>query len=104
VRDETLDQLAAMDEPVGGTPVDHSASDNEPAQPGLFARLFKAETGPGDVEAYLDHPLNFDKSLGLAQVIRGATGLFGELKLAVIDVAFGLLNWFRRRPGPPAPA
>jgi hypothetical protein len=46
VRDETLDQLAAMDEPVGGTPVDHSASDNEPAQPGLFARLFKAETAP----------------------------------------------------------
>jgi len=48
-----------------------------------------AKTGDGSVERYLDHPLNYKKSRGIAQVIRGFTGMFGSLDLAVIDIALG---------------
>ena len=62
-----------------------------------------AETGPGVVEDYLTHPLNFAKSPAVAQVLRGLTGLLavfgvGSLRLAVLDVALGLWQALRRRP------
>lgn len=51
--------------------------------------FLKAKTGSGDVEEYLKHPLNFKHSAGAAQMIRGFTGLFGDLDLAVLDITLG---------------
>lgn len=55
--------------------------------------FLRAKTGDGKIEDYQGHPLNFDGSLGLAQVIRGFTGMFDALDLAVIDVAVGFFRW-----------
>jgi hypothetical protein len=57
---------------------------------GLFASLpdiLRAKTGPGSVEEYLEHPLNFSKNMGLARIIRGSTGILGALDLAIITLA-----------------
>lgn len=55
--------------------------------------LFK-ETGPGEIEEYVTHPFNFSKSMGMAQILRGFTGLLGHsLKLAVLDILLGWWRW-----------
>ena len=57
-----------------------------------IVNIVKMETGDGSIEMYVDHPLNFKKSKGFAQVLRGLTGIIGNLKLAVIDIGLGILN------------
>lgn len=57
----------------------------------------KTKTGPGSVDDYVDHPLNFSESRGVAQVLRGASGLVGSLDLAVIDIVIGAFNTARER-------
>ncbi len=62
------------------------------------------ETGPGEVEDYIQHPLNFGKSAGVAQVLRGLTGLaaaFGvaSLRLALLDIGLGFWRMARRPAG-----
>lgn len=54
--------------------------------------FLRSETGSGSIEDYLEHPLNFDKSRGVAQILRGLTGIAGNLNLAVIDIALGSLQ------------
>lgn len=54
--------------------------------------FLKAETGAGSIEDYIEHPLNFDGSRGIAQILRGATGIAGSLNLAVIDIALGAIQ------------
>ena len=51
--------------------------------------LLKKPTGDGQLEDYLNHPLNVSSSAGLAQVIRGLTGLLGSLDFAVVDIVLG---------------
>lgn len=54
--------------------------------------ILTMETGEGSIEDYIDHPLNYKKNKGMAQVLRGLTGIVGNLKLAVIDIGLGILN------------
>lgn len=63
----------------------------------LFNKILTAETGEGGIENYIDHPMNFMKSKGLAKVLRGFTGIFGSLSLAVIDIALGTLEFSKER-------
>ena len=51
--------------------------------------ILKAKTGPGQVSEYVNHPMNFKHSQGAAQMIRGFTGILGDLDLAVIDITLG---------------
>lgn len=51
-----------------------------------------AKTGEGSINDYIDHPLNFSHTNGMAQMIRGLTGLLGSLDLAIIDILVGLLQ------------
>ena len=57
----------------------------------------KAKTGPGTIESYIDHPLNASRSRGVAQILRGATGLAGDLDLAVIDIGLGLVEVIKEK-------
>jgi hypothetical protein len=59
----------------------------------LFSKILTAETGEGSISDYVDHPMNFKKSEGLAQILRGLTGIIGNLKLAIIDIVFGALRF-----------
>ncbi len=59
--------------------------------------FLQAKTGEGSIEDYIDHPMNVNKSKGLGQVIRGFTGLFGALDLAIIDIVVGLMHFTKER-------
>lgn len=76
-----------------------------PAAP-AWSKLFTAETGPGEIEDYVTHPLNPAHSTGLAQMLRGMTGLFGKsLRLALADIILGGARFvMERRAAAPAPA
>lgn len=54
--------------------------------------FLKAKTGDGAIEDYLQHPLNFDNSRGVAQILRGCTGIAGSLDLAILDIALGTIQ------------
>ena len=51
-----------------------------------------AKTGEGSIADYIDHPLNFNKKEGTAQILRGLTGMFCELDLAIIDIGLGIIR------------
>lgn len=75
-----------------------SAADHQPEAAAVsetisldFGFLMK-KTGPGPVESYLDHPMNPKSSSGMARMLRGFTGIAGDLDLAVIDIALGALE------------
>ena len=60
-------------------------------------------TGSGPVSSYVDHPMNFRNSDGLARMIRGFEGLLGQLDYWPVDVTIGLMQeiweWISRSPG-----
>lgn len=64
---------------------------------GLDLSLLKAKTGEGRIEDYIEHPMNFMQSRGLAQALRGMTGMLGSLDLAIIDIVMGALNFSKER-------
>lgn len=55
--------------------------------------ILTAKTGDGSIEDYVNHPLNFKGSRGMAQMIRGFTGIAGELDYAIIDIALGAFQY-----------
>lgn len=59
-----------------------------------------ADTGDGSIESYQNHALNFNGSLGLAQVIRGATGMLGSLNKAAFDIVFGFMRMQKKPVAP----
>lgn len=65
----------------------------------ILNKVLTAETGEGSVSDYIEHPMNFLKSKGLARVLRGLTGIFGSLSLAIIDIAVGTLEFSKERKG-----
>lgn len=65
----------------------------------MLNKMLTAETGEGAIGDYIEHPMNFLKSKGLARVLRGLTGIFGSLSLAVIDIAVGVLEFSKERKG-----
>ena len=65
--------------------------------PQLDLSWLKAKTGPGTIESYIDHPLNASRSRGVAQILRGATGLAGDLDLAIIDIGLGLVEVIKEK-------
>lgn len=65
----------------------------------LLKRILTSDTGEGNISDYIDHPMNFNKSMGLAQILRGITGIVGNLKLAIIDIGFGVLRFSKEKRG-----
>ncbi len=54
-----------------------------------------ASTGEGSIESYIEHPLNFDKTASTARILRGFTGLCGQLDYALIDILLGIVDKLR---------
>lgn len=51
-----------------------------------------APTGPGPIEDYIDHPLNYDSARSTARILRGLTGFAGNLDYALIDIGLGVIE------------
>ncbi len=63
----------------------------------LLKKLLTAETGSGSLDSYIDHPMNFNGSRSLARILRGLTGLIGNLNLAIIDIGLGVLEFSKEK-------
>lgn len=73
-----------------------AVSDNTSVKSGIdFKRLLLAQTGEGSIEDYIHHPLNISENKNMARILRGLTGMFGELSLAIIDIGVGMLDFFK---------
>lgn len=59
--------------------------------------VLRVKTGAGSISDYMDSPLNFNHSTATAQILRGVTGIAGELDLAVIDITIGVINLITER-------
>jgi hypothetical protein len=101
----TLDDIANNTETVNPNemPTIEPIAVQEPQQSSrmqeILNKIMTAETGDGSVGDYIEHPMNFLKSKGLARVLRGLTGIFGSLSLAIIDIAVGALEFSKERKG-----
>lgn len=56
-----------------------------------------AKTGAGAIEEYIDHPLNFDGEKSTARILRGLTGIAGELDYAIIDIGLGVIEKIKEK-------
>ena len=56
-----------------------------------------APTGAGTIEEYVEHPLNFDRTKSTARILRGLTGICGELNYALIDIGLGVIEKIKER-------
>lgn len=70
-----------------------TTQEKKPEIPSIL-RFLKVKSPDTPLESYKNHPLNFLKSEGLGQVIRGFEGLFGELKYAIVDIVIGGIRLF----------
>lgn len=101
----TLDDIANSDQlqqsipemPIPEMPVQEVQTSGRMQE--IMSKFLTAETGEGAIGDYIEHPLNFAKSKGLARILRGFTGIFGSLSLAVIDIALGALEFSKERKG-----
>ena len=57
--------------------------------------ILKTKTGQGSIDNYIDSPLNFNKSEGVAQILRGFTGFLGSLDYAILDIILGGLKFYK---------
>lgn len=62
-----------------------------------FIDVLLSETGEGSIENYIEHPFNPFESEGLAQTLRGLTGFFGNLELALVDIMVGGFRFFKEK-------
>ncbi|UWG95520.1 hypothetical protein LPY66_11360 [Dehalobacter sp. DCM] len=65
--------------------------------PSIDFSWLRTPTGDGTIEERLEHPLNYSKSRGVAQIIRGAEGFFGSLNLAIVDIVLGILEVMKEK-------
>jgi hypothetical protein len=80
----------------GGSDNVHEYNDNRNV--GFNLGFLKAPTGEGEIENYLRHPLNINSSKSMARIIRGMSGMFGSLDLAIIDIALGAMDYMKPKP------
>jgi len=63
-----------------------------------LADIMTRPTGEGQIEDYLQHPLNLDSTLSSAKIIRGLTGLIGGINYWWTDVIIGIWQkWQEKR-------
>ena len=92
------ERLAAQQaDPTITDAIEEAPQEAPPARPLELPAWLTAKTGDGPISAYIDNPLNFSASPGLAQVIRGLSGMFGAMDYAIIDVVMGSMRWAKER-------
>ena len=69
-----------------------SSNINEEEKNSPIIEFLRTPTGEGSIESHLEHPLNFNKSMAVARIIRGLSGFLGNLNLALVDIFIGVIE------------
>ena len=90
----------------GAAPPELPAAPSPKTSEPWWKRVLTARSPDKPIEAYRQHPWNWDGSEPVGRLIRGMTGILGNLDFAIADVFIGLAQLTFRRPGggPPASA
>ncbi len=64
-----------------------------------FWDIITTKTGQGNLENYIDNPLNYDNTKETGQVLRGLSGFTGDLDLAVVDIIMGIFRKASKKKG-----
>ena len=86
----TVEELLSED---AGEPVEDIEGMQSPAGEGA-PPWYLAPSPETPINEYIDHPMNFLNSEGLAQVIRGMEGMLGTLNYAMVDIGVGALRYY----------
>ena len=77
-------------------------AENLPIKKSFSKKIFDIPTGKGSVEEYDEHPLNFTRTRGMSHILRGVTGILGDLNKAIVDIVVGFCtetyNRFVKKP------
>jgi hypothetical protein len=57
--------------------------------------MLKKETGEGSIASYEHHPLNRNGDNNISQIIRGCTGMLGNLNFAILDIVLGSMGFVK---------
>lgn len=88
------EEVRSIDDVVTGDTIEETEVVQEESKGfSISFEWIKAETGPGEIEEYISHPLNFNRSAAVARILRGLTGMMGSLRFAIIDIIMGLLEF-----------
>jgi hypothetical protein len=60
-------------------------------------KMIFSQTGEGSISSYNDHPMNFKSDDSISQILRGMTGILGNLNFALIDIFLGSMSFFKNR-------
>lgn len=63
-----------------------------------FSKL-TVPTAQGEIEEYQTHVLNWNGSKPVARIIRGMTGILGELNFAFLDIVIGIMEMTSKKKG-----
>jgi len=98
MEDRTMEQEMANEEMNAGMNESFGAQEAESVEKpngGFDMGFLNTPTGPGSIDDYMEHPLNFNESKGMAQIIRGLTGFVDDMALAIIDIVVGSFRIFK---------
>jgi hypothetical protein len=69
----------------------------EPKKENKILKFLLSPTGEGTIPSYINHPLNFKNDNNISQIIRGLTGMLGNLNFALLDIVLGGMSFFKDR-------
>lgn len=58
-------------------------------------QILFSQTGEGTIESYNNHPMNIKNDKSISQILRGFTGILGNLNFALIDILLGGFSFFK---------
>lgn len=99
--EKTIDQVIGEETVASATEEIQDRPEKEMEEKQSIFDILMVETGPGDFKdpVYMEHPFNFNNSEAMARIIRGLTGIVGELRLAIIDILIGSYQFFGGKNG-----
>ena len=68
-----------------------------PVKENKFLKILLSQTGEGTITSYENHPMNFKNNTSISQILRGFTGMLGNLNFALIDIFLGSMSFFKDR-------
>lgn len=95
VRIEEAVEAAAEEVSAAAPEMEEAAPSFRISMPNLS--FLAAPTGEGPIDDYIEHPLNFDNKKSTARILRGCTGICGNLDYAIIDIALGVIEKIKEK-------
>jgi hypothetical protein len=62
-----------------------------------FLTCLRSKSGEGTITDYKNNSLNVNNDENIAQILKGLSGMFGNINSAVIDIIMGTINYFKSK-------